>query len=102
MPGFVFFQRAAQGVAQGRLKFWIIIILLHQFLNAQRLADDLVGGQVTTALHFLANEFFLMRRERHVHVGSLKLDGNTVKRIKRWLPGACFSSPTSTNPQHFS
>jgi len=45
MPGFVFFQRAAQGVAQGRLKFWIIIILLHQFLNAQRLADDLVGGR---------------------------------------------------------
>jgi hypothetical protein len=38
--------------------------------------------QIAAALHFPADEFFLMRREQNFHGGKLKAARNGVKKIK--------------------
>jgi len=81
MAGLVFFQRAAERLAQRRLQLRVVVLLLDEFIHAQRLADDLVRRQVTAALHFPANELFLMRREQNFHDGKLKAAPNGVKKF---------------------
>jgi hypothetical protein len=91
MAALVFFQRAAERVTQRRFKLRVIVLLLDEFIHAQRLADDLVWRQVAAALHFLADELFLMRREQNFHDGKLKAAPNSVKkfssfRLRRHCP----------------
>jgi len=81
MAGLVFLQRTAERAAQRRFKLRVIILLLDEFIHAQRLADDLVLRQVAAALHFLADEFFLMRREQNFHGGKLKAVPEGVKKF---------------------
>ena len=80
MAGLVFFQRTAERVAQRVLQLRIIVRLLDEFIYPQRLPDNLVRRQVASALHFPADESFLMRREQHFHGGKLKGDSNGVKK----------------------
>jgi hypothetical protein len=81
MAGLVFFQRTAERVAQRRLQLRVIVLLLDEFIHAQRFADDLILRQVAAALHFPADEFFLMRREQNFHGGKLKGGSRPVKKF---------------------
>ncbi len=82
MAGLVFFQRTAERVAQRRFKLRVIVLLLDEFIHAQRLADDLALRQIAAALHFPADEFFLMRREQNFHGGKLKAAYDGVKKFQ--------------------
>ena len=81
MTGLVFFQRTAERVAQRRLQLRVVVLLLHEFIHAQRLTDDLILRQIAAALHFPADEFFLMRREQNFHGCKLKAGFNSVKKF---------------------
>jgi hypothetical protein len=81
MAGLEFFQRTAGRVAQRGFKLRVVVLLLDEFIHAQRLADDLVLGQITAALHFLADELFLMRREQNFHGRKLKAASDGVKKF---------------------
>ena len=81
MAGLVFLQGTAERMTQGCFKLWIVVLLLDEFIHAQRLADDLVLRQVAAALHFPANEFLLMWREQNFHGGKLKAASKRVKKF---------------------
>ena len=86
MTGPVFLQRTAERVAQRRFKLEIVVLLLDQLIDAQRLADDLVFRNVAAAFHLLADEFFLMRCERNFHGDKLNCRLAGVKKFEN-APG---------------
>jgi hypothetical protein len=81
MAGLEFFQRTAERVAQCRLQLRVVVLLLDELIHAQRLADDLVPRKVAAALHFPADELFLMRCEQNFHGGKLKAASSGVKKF---------------------